>query len=325
MAYAFFLAMLLSAAAPAKALGILVPAYFDPGPGSSQWDSLALAAQRVPLCAIMNPNNGPSSSAKPAYLQAIRKVRTAGGRVIGYVYSSYSKRPIADVKADIDRYQSYYELDGFFVDEMTNDGTTAHLAYYEDLYLYIKEKQSSYWVVGNPGINSLEIYLTRPTVDALVTFENNTGYNNYRPDAWTQSRPATVFSHLCYAVATPTTMSNYVQLARSRNAGYIYVTDDGGTNPWDSLPTYWDQEVTLIEQLNRAASSNQPPVLSIFLPATNRAQITVSGVPGRYVLRGSTNLKSWEPVSTNVTPDGQFSLSAPGQTNHSNRLYRAEQ
>src|SRR6266705_3284966 len=79
----------LGTACQAGALGVLVPAYFDPATGNA-WDSLNQAAQRIPLIAIMNPNNGPSTSPNAEYRQAIGALRNAGGQVIGYVYSSYT-------------------------------------------------------------------------------------------------------------------------------------------------------------------------------------------------------------------------------------------
>src|SRR6266545_1948952 len=72
-----------------RGVGFVVPAYFYPASGSA-WDSLNLAAQRVPLIAIMNPNNGPSSSPSADYSRAVTALRNAGGLVIGYVYSSYT-------------------------------------------------------------------------------------------------------------------------------------------------------------------------------------------------------------------------------------------
>src|SRR5205814_2638949 len=143
-----------------------------------------------------------AASPNADYTRAVSALRNSGGLVIGYVYSSYTMRAIAEVKTDIDRYNSFYTIDGIFVDEMTNDSDAAHLAYYEELYRYIKGKQPSYLVVGNPGINTLANYLLRPAADALVTFENNTGYAQYVPDPWTQTQPAISFADLCYAVAS---------------------------------------------------------------------------------------------------------------------------
>jgi len=319
-----FVLLGLVAALQASGLGVLVPAYFYPAQGSA-WDALNLAAQRVPLIAIMNPNNGPAASPNADYSRAVTALRNAGGLVIGYAYTTYTLRAIAEVKTDIDRYHSFYTVDGFFVDEMTNDSDGAHLAYYEELYNYIKNKRPSYLVVGNPGINTSADYLLRPAVDALVTFENNAGYAQYVPDPWTQTQPAISFSHLCYAIASPATMTNYVQLAVTRNAGYIYVTDDSGSNPWDSLPAYWDPEVGFVEQLNRVAASNRPPVLSISLQSNSAARVEVTGAPGRYVLQASTDVMGWQPTTTNVSATGTFRFYQTLATNRPVWLYRTEQ
>jgi len=308
----------------ASATGILVPAYFSPSSGG-YWDELNGAADRVPLIAIMNPNNGPSTSVNPSYTAAVNALRNAGGRVIGYIYSSYSARPLADVEADIDRYQAFYVIDGFFVDEMTNDSDATHLAYYEELYRYVKMKQPAYVVVGNPGANTVSSYLARPTVDGLVTFENNAGYPQYMPNVWTQTQPATAFSHLCYDVPGADTMTNYVQLAIGRNAGYIYVTDDRGSNPWDTLPSYWLAEVGLVEVLNRQAASNRPPVLTLTVETNRAARVGAVGEPGRYVLEVSMDLSHWTPLATNVSATGQFQFFDAGATNSPGRVYRTAQ
>jgi hypothetical protein len=314
----------LSAAGPACGLGVLVPAYFDPAP-TSAWDSLNQAAQRVPLIAIMNPNNGPSTSSNAAYGRAVTALRAVGGQVLGYVYSSYTARPISDVKSDIDRYDSFYTIDGIFVDEMTNDSDTNHLAYYHELYQYIKAKRQSHLVLGNPGINTLEAYLTDPVADALVTFESNAGYPQYVPDPWTQTNSPTAFSHLCYAIGTAATMTNYVQLALRRNAGYVYVTDDGGNNPWDTLPTYWSAEIGLVESINAQAASQQPPRLRISPPTNGTVELHVNGAPGRYLLQTSTNLIQWGSMTTNMSATGSFSVYDFLAPNRQVFLYRAKQ
>jgi hypothetical protein len=320
----FLIALGLAAARQAAGLGILVPAYFDPSSGSA-WDSLNQAARRVPLIAIMNPNNGPATTPSPDYRRAITALREAGGQVIGYVYSSYTARAIDQVKADVDRYDSFYTIDGIFVDEMTNDSNATHLAYYEELYRYIKSKRVSYLVVGNPGINTLQRYLDQPVTDALVTFESNVGYAQYVPDAWTSTNPATAFSHLCYAVSAPATMTNYILLAVARNAGYIYVTDDAGNNPWDTLPGFWSPEIGLVESLNRQAASNRPPTLRLSVPTNGPVQLNIIGAPGRYVLQTSTNVTDWEPTATNISATGSFSVSDPLATDRRVRFYRSEQ
>jgi len=315
---------LLGESSRACALGLLIPAYFDPSQAAN-WETLNQAADRVPLIAIMNPNNGPTSSVKPDYIRVVNALRSSRGRVIGYIYSSYAARPLAQVKTDVDRYDGFYTIDGFFIDEVTNDSDAAHLAYYSELYEYIKSKSGAYLVVGNPGINTLSNYLTRPTFDALVTFENNTGYPAYRPDAWTQKQPATAFSHLCYDVTNAVTMTNYVQLAVKRNAGYVYVTDDRGNNPWDTLASYWNAEVNLVESINRQAATNQPAVLSIAPEIQGLMQVQVSGSPGRYLLEASPNLTNWGTIATNVSSTGKFNFLDTQTNKYPIRVYRTAQ
>jgi hypothetical protein len=309
----------------AVALGFLVPAYFDPDSSSAAWASLNQAALRVPLIAIANPNNGPTASRIASYSKAIAALRAAGGKVIGYVYSGYGQRPLGQIETDVDRYDAFYTLDGIFVDEMTNDSDIAHLAFYQTLFQYILSKRSTYIVIGNPGTTTLKAYLTRPVVTGLVTFENGSGYDQYVPDAWTQTNSPNVFTHLCYSVPSPMTMTNYVQLAVKRNAGYVYVTDDGGNNPWDTLASYWTNEVNLVEQINRTAATNRPAVLNIGLQTDNLVQVGVTGSPGRYVVEKSQNLREWKPIVTNVTATGSLLVQDIIQPADTRQVYRTEQ
>jgi hypothetical protein len=242
------------------ALGILIPAYFSPG---TQWSALNRAAERVPLIAIMNPANGPGNASNNGYVTAINSLKRSKGRVIGYVHTSYTARSLDAVRGDIDRYYAYYDIDGIFVDEMTNDSNAQHLSYYASLYEHIKGKNHSHLVIGNPGINAPAAYITRPAADTLVTFEHHTGYDKYVPDVWTRTEPSTVLVHLCYAVTNSATMTNYLNLVVARNVGYDYITDDGGNNPWGRLASYWLEEIDLIEKINRAAARDRRARLDI--------------------------------------------------------------
>src|SRR6185312_7019420 len=78
--------------ATASPMGIMVPAYFSPG---AKWDAMDYAASRVPLIAIMDVNNGPGTSKSSSYVTALANLHAAGGKVTGYVYTSYTNRPLA--------------------------------------------------------------------------------------------------------------------------------------------------------------------------------------------------------------------------------------
>ncbi len=245
------LSALTASAAP---MGIMVPAYFYPTP-DGYWSELNFAATRVPLVVIMNPDSGPGKSKDEVYVQALEKLHHAGGKSVGYIHTSYGARPLAEVKQEIDLYLLFYALDGFFIDEMTNDKIPAHVDYYAAHYQYIKAQGANYTVTGNPGSNTQEEYLKRPTDDCFMIFEDNrTNYTDFTPASWVIRHPAQQFAQLPYDVTNASAMSNHVELAMSRNAGWIYITDDKLPNPYNTLPAYWTNEVNLVRSLNHGDS-----------------------------------------------------------------------
>jgi hypothetical protein len=288
---------------PAEGIALLVPAYFEPGSG--RWQGVAAAAARVPLVAIANVFNGPGTGpALPEYTAAMAAVRASGGQVIGYVHTQYGRRALDVVKADMARWNQLYRLDGIFVDEMANDATESSLSYYAELARYARELDPDFKVTGNPGTNTDEQYLKRTAADTLVIFENDTGYPSFAPAAWTGHYPEYQFGHLTYAVPSPQQMTNFVNLAVGRRAGFIYVTDDSGANPWDTLPSYWEEEVNLLESLNRAAAERVRAKLVMGPAPGVTMMVDASGAVGRYVLEAASPLGQWQALSTNLTNTG---------------------
>jgi hypothetical protein len=232
------------------ALEIVVPAYFYPSAGSD-WTDLNAAAGKVPITAIMNPGNGPGNATDSNYVAAVNAFRAAGGRVIGYVHSSYTTRPLQQVLDDIDRYDSWYDIDGIFVDEMSNTGPAQKLDYYKSIVNHVKSIDANWEVMGNPGTTTLEQYLTWPTADRLMVHENvGAAYPGYVPSSWNFNYDSSSFVHLVHTESTIAAMRNDLTLAVQRNAGGIYVTDDVLGNPWDRLPTYWNELVTGVATKN---------------------------------------------------------------------------
>jgi hypothetical protein len=232
------------AAPPAFALDLLVPAYFYPGGKVNYWTQLAASAPHANVTAILNPASGPGASADANYTAAVTNVRVAGGKVIGYVSTRYAARPLGDVTADINTYAALYPVDGFFIDEMTNDADSAHLAFYQSVYNYIKALNPAYVVVGNPGTSTLETYASLPVADQLVVFEGSVkAYAKYVPSAWQSNYAKSRFAHIVYGAAKGD-MGKDVSAAAARRAGAIFVTSDRLPNPYDTLPAYWANEVS---------------------------------------------------------------------------------
>jgi len=303
-------------------MGLLVPAYFYP---PTYWGGLNFAASRVPLVVIMNPGSGPGAVQDPNYVAAVNSVRAAGGKVLGYVYSSYAARDTNAIQADIDTFFNFYPLDGIFVDEMANDTGTNHYNYYAGLYQYIQTKGANLLVFGNPGTTTQEEYLSRPAVDGLMTFENDvTNYPSYVPDGWVTNHLARQFCHVAYAVTNAAAMTNVVNLAASRNAGWLFVTDENNNagNPYDRLPVYWTNEVNYMRALNLAQPATQLKILSV---SNHVPSLQISGAPGVYEFQASTNLMGWVATGTIDLMTNPASVTEPAATNSPTRFYRTRQ
>ena len=232
-------------------LEALVPAYFNPVSNPEAWNSLTNAAPKIPLSAIMNPDSGPGNAQDVNYLTVTTSLRNAGGHILGYVATSYGTRPITDVINDVNRYIAWYPIDGIFLDEMTNDADSSHYTYYQSIYNQIKAINYNYRVIGNPGTNTQEAYLTTPTADALVVFENTArSYNKFQPAAWTLNYDRRYFAHLVYNLNNNEQIKTYLNQAVNNNAGLVYLTNDTTSNPWDTLTSYWDTEVNCIANIN---------------------------------------------------------------------------
>src|SRR5262249_10831163 len=76
---------------PAPRPGALVPAYFYPaGKGLKAWQQLAADARSTTIEAILNPASGPGTKRDPTYVTVVGDFRKAGGKVLGYISTSYA-------------------------------------------------------------------------------------------------------------------------------------------------------------------------------------------------------------------------------------------
>ncbi|RYF08738.1 MAG: hypothetical protein EOO31_01230 [Comamonadaceae bacterium] len=253
---------------PAR-LEVLVPAYFYPS-ANSPWDRLATGAAAYPsvsITAIMNPDNGVFTAADPAFAAAAGRFVAAGGKVLGYVYTSYGtgSRSLSAIKANIDSYLSLYGrgvIGGIFLDEMASE--TSRLPFYRELYAYIKSKDASLRVVGNPGMVPASEFAE--VADVLVTFEGKSStFESYDPrqsGAWLYARSNASQSSLVHNAATCAAMQQAVKSAASAryNAGPIFITSleydpvTGVGNPWNGLPAYWNAMLQTVDALNKGST-----------------------------------------------------------------------
>jgi hypothetical protein len=235
-------------AGPAQAIAI--PMYMDPGASPADWSQETSAAPTVALL-VANPNSGPGTAEQTEYTQAIGTAHTALQSVVGYVHTSYGARAIAQVEADVDAWYSFYpSIDGIFYDEVSSDATTIP-GYYEPIFGYVKAKPAGPRnVVINPGTIVDQTFMQ--VADIVVTFEDTYAHytdGSYPPNpAWMAGYPRWRFWHLVLSATTASDMQNAVTIARGRNVGYVYVTDQPPATAYSQLVTgYWHAELSAVQ------------------------------------------------------------------------------
>ncbi|XP_037048558.1 spherulin-4-like [Bradysia coprophila] len=222
----------------AEDTGTIIPLYIYPTTKTA-WQPLydSYKSQPINTWAIVNVNSGPGTLLDSNYGNAIDELHSSGIKSLGYVRTDYARQSQATVKAEIDRWKQYYSPHGIFFDEMAYDDDDQKVQYYRDIGNYAKQ-QSFNFTVGNPGTRTSPRYFN--TVDNIVIYESDTGIPNSDLicSQNTTGYGRNSVSVLSYNIANLD--ANTVRNLKSC-AGYIFVTDDSGSNPWDSLPKYLTQ------------------------------------------------------------------------------------
>lgn len=208
---------------------IIIPLYFY---DKSKWDEVANYKEKEIV--ILNPSNGPGDEIDVNYQNLIEKLNKNGNMPIGYVYTKWGNRNIEEVKNDIDKWIKFYPgIKGFFIDEASEN--ESELDYYKNLYLYIKSK-GNFYIVLNPGVYPDKKYFD--ISDNIVVFEDD--FNKLNSDVCTENPSK---SSIIVYDANKTQMENVLKY-KCKN---FYVTDDTLPNPYDTLPSYFDEEIKLLK------------------------------------------------------------------------------
>ncbi len=239
--------------------GLLIPMYVYPenvhtNAAYNRLIDLKKRYETVPFWVIVNPASGPGTQVDANYTKAIDRLQGAGCVVLGYVSTSYAKRTVDEVSADLDRWRKFYpRTHGIFFDEMIyedNDNGVQH-----QLKLNRQAAALGFWpTVANPGTDTPGRYFAADVADVIVVHEADAwptetklkgdyfgGYADYPP-----------FSRAVLVYSQPKLDASAVAMVR-RHARWIYVTEDEyrlndpkADNPWDRLSKHTE---AMCEQL----------------------------------------------------------------------------
>ena len=224
--------------------GIFVALYMNPGSGSAHWQKVIdekYAHWSVPVAAVFNPSSGPGVAKDANFANWVVKLRNAGVIALGYTYDSYGARPLTDLKADADKYKSWYNADGLFIDEFTNK--TGFESHYKSVTTYAKSIGMK-MTMGNPGTDVPRSYIG--TVDVL----NITEGPGYMPISWLQycvqcsadqgwhyQYDKRNFSYVRYNINS---LDTSFETESKKWVGLLYITDGNDSDGrWFHVPPYF--------------------------------------------------------------------------------------
>src|SRR5438445_989087 len=292
------------ALAATSSTGIVIPLYTYPTDGT--WDQIIQAKNAhpsVPVIAVINPSDGPGASFDANYLAGIKKMQAAGVMVLGYVHTGFGYgglRSPAVLEAEISNYKTWYNPNGIFFDEMANIPGDEN--YYTVLNTYTKSLGFTY-TMGNPGTETLPSYIG--TVDNIVIYESGGLPAISDLAGWHTQYSKSNFSYVAIGVSS---LNTAFEIQSSQYVGYIYITNDGGGNPYDTLPSYYGNEVAMLDTgsittvptaptslTSTAASSSQ---INLSWTAPYNGSSTITG----YQIDRSVNSDSiWSTIVSNTT------------------------
>src|SRR3989442_2821269 len=257
----------ISFAAPSSS-GVVIPLYTYPTDGSWAASLQAKNAHpNVPIIAIINPSDGPGGSSDSNYVQGVKNFQAAGIIVIGYVATGYASHGMSDLDTQMSLYKIWYSANGIFFDEMSNNA--GNEGYYSTLNTYVKSLGMT-MTMGNPGTSVPSSYIG--ILDSLCIFEQS-GLPTLSYLSSYSGHPKSNFAYIGLSVSSLDTSfevssSNYVQ--------WIYITNAGGGNPYNVLPSYFMNEVAALDAGTQTSTSTSTTTSTTTTATGTTATLSIS-------------------------------------------------
>jgi hypothetical protein len=241
--------------------GILIPMYVYPSdPQTNEAFNRLIDLKRryetVPFWVIVNPASGPGTEVDPNYTRIIDRLVGAGCMTLGYVSTSYAKRPAEQIEEDVHLWAEFYpRVHGLFFDEMNYEDAPESVNFQTSLKKY--GERAGFWpIVANPGTDVPGRFFDAEAADVFVVHEGDRwpterrlagdvpgGYGDYPPS----TRAVLIHSLSRFD-------KNSLHVVR-KHARWVYITDDlyrlndpAAPNPWDTLSTHME---AMCEELSK--------------------------------------------------------------------------
>lgn len=237
---------------------LFVPSYFNSGDftadGKGEWNRLIYSLKADDVM-IVNPIDGPGAKPENGFTKAIAAARAKNIVVLGYVYTLQKgkdvPRSVEEIKSDIGKYDSFYEIKDIFFDEFvdTPDVPASTLPFYTEICKFVHDNGGR--TTLNPGAVVKEPFAK--ITDWIVVFESPYDeYKKYDTAHWDWSLKPEHHYKIVHLIlgAKKEFMPSVVKKARDANTAYVYVTNyNVGDGEWGKLATYWDDEIVEVRKL----------------------------------------------------------------------------
>ncbi len=224
-------------------LRIILPLYSFPTDMHGEiWRTVAMVGDSVPIIVIWGINDTNDVGIYREYLSLLSKAKYI--RLVSYVATANGTRPIEEVLQKIDYYVSNFNISGIFLDEVNNSEAT--LSYYKRIISYIHSFPDIHLVILNSSYATLD-FITNTGADIVVIFEDDVSeWKHFNKQEYMQISPkykAVIINNVWFRYR----MKKLIEQAAKYKIGNVYISD----REYDKLPSYWNDEVNIVHQINK--------------------------------------------------------------------------
>ena len=220
---------------------LFVPLEIFPLYDDQNWNKVADAARKVKISVVIGGKEKGTVDSTPNanYERAVRKLKSSGAEILGYVTTNNGNREITNIKSDIRKYFKWDEQIRVHGIYLMGSNSLQNTSYFSEIYQFVKQNfgQNKKLVISN-GQNIKEFV---SITDAAVVFDD-TDFSKYKKSGSFKSGSIAIIRNF----RKSENMKTVINEAKASNIEYIYVTNK---NNFESLPTYFDEEVTYLESL----------------------------------------------------------------------------